>query len=111
RGLEQVDRHRLDYHDAAKNQTRAKMMREVAAGWDSPVPDLSAGDGIPGMFDDPAMGGAATIERKLQSIVIPHMEFHDARLVDVVEFLSQKSQELDTSEAEPSRRGVNIVID
>lgn len=38
RGMEENERHRRDYYDAAYDHTRSKMLREVAQGWKSPVP-------------------------------------------------------------------------
>ncbi|MEM6279691.1 MAG: hypothetical protein AAF733_09450, partial [Verrucomicrobiota bacterium] len=40
RGLENVERHRMNYYDVARNHTRAKMLREIAGGWESPVPTI-----------------------------------------------------------------------
>lgn len=111
RGLEKVERHRMDYFDAARDQTRAKKLAEVAAGWESPVPQLSPGEGMIESLPDVELGGSPVIEEKLTRIRIPSIELVDARLGDVIDFLVQKSIELDTTETDPSRRGVNILID
>ncbi len=111
RGLEDVERHRMNYYDAAYNHTRAKQIAEIGAGWESPVPSIISGADL--IFNDTevAAGGKVSLERKLKEIVIPRVEFREARLLDVIEFLSQKAQELDASGADPAKRGVNIVID
>ena len=109
--LEEVERFRMNYYDAAYNHTRAKMLAQVSAGWETPVPNVNFGDSIPGLTGEVATGGAVAIERKLKEILIPTIEFSNARLVDVLDLLVQKSQELDTSETEPSKRGVNILVD
>jgi beta-lactamase regulating signal transducer with metallopeptidase domain len=57
--------------------------------------------------DSPAPG---TVQAKLNGIIIPDIEFRDATVRECVDFLSQKSRELDTAGADPSRRGVNIVL-
>ncbi len=112
RGLEEVERFRMDYYDAAYDHTRSKLLAEVSAGWETPVPLIDLGGrGISEPATEVAMGGSSSIDRKLTEIIIPHFEFNDARLVDVVEFLAQKSQELDAGEPDPSKRGVNFVID
>lgn len=111
RGLENVERHRIDYVDAARQQARSKMLREVAEGWESPVPIVNAGTELIELPSETANGGSPLIEEKLNTITIPKLEFNNARLIDVLEFLSQKSQELDNAEPDPTRRGVNIVID
>ncbi|MEM9283640.1 MAG: Amuc_1098 family type IV pilus outer membrane protein [Verrucomicrobiota bacterium] len=113
RGMEKVERHRMNYYDAAYNHTRSRALSEVAASWETPVVNaISPGTGIEVEADtEVAFGGSAAIERKLNSIMIPRIEFGDARLIDVVEYLAEKSQELDTLEPDPARRGVNIVVD
>ena len=111
RGLENVERHRMNYFDVAYDHTRAKKLAEVAAGWESPVPMILEGDEFTINGDGVTAGGSVAVDRKLKEIVIPTLEFSNARLVDIVEFLTQKSQELDASETDPRKRGVNIVID
>lgn len=110
-GLEEVERWRMNYFDAAYNHTRAKMLSQVAAGWESPVPPILGDGKIAVNPDGVTAGGSVAIERKLKEIVIPSLEFTDARLADVVEFLGQKAQELDAAETNPAKRGVNLVID
>ena len=111
RGLEEVERFRMNYYDAAYDHTRSKKLAEVAAGWESPVPPLLGGEAVTLNADGVVMGGNVALDRKLEEIIIPTLEFSDARLAEVVEFLGMKAQELDTSETDPTKRGVNFVID
>ena len=111
RGLENVERHRMNYFDVALDHTRAKRIAEVRAGWESPVPPLLTTSDSMINSDAVATGGSASIDRKLKEIIIPRIEFNSARLAEVVDFLGQKAQELDVSEVDPLKRGVNIVID
>ncbi len=111
RGLENVERHKMNYADAAFDHTRSKALREIAAQWESPVPRMDSGGDVNLNFSEVAESGSVKIEQKLKNIVIPNLEFNDARLIDVLQFLTQKSQELDTSETDPLKRGVNIVVD
>lgn len=111
RGLENVERHRMNYFDTALDHTRARKIAEVMAAWETPVPPLLLGDDAVINADGVTDGGSTRIERKMREIIIPSLEFNGAALEDVVEFLSQKSQELDASETDPRKRGVNIVID
>lgn len=111
RGLEVVERYRMNYYDAAYDHTRSKKLAEVAAGWETPVPPMLKDGEILLNEEGVTTGGSVAIERKLKEIVIPTLEFNQARLADVVEFLAQKAQELDAAESDPARRGVNIVID
>lgn len=111
RGLEEVERHRMNYYDAAFNHTRAKQLAEVAAGWETPVAPMIASEEIALNADGIVTGGNIRLDQKLNEIIIPTLEFSEARLSEVIEFLGQKAQELDTFETDPSRRGVNFVID
>lgn len=111
RGLEDVERHRMDYFDVARDHTRAANMRQVAEAWESPVPQIVRAEDLEIDGWDTALGGSTTIESKLNSIIIPRLEFNGARIADVLDFLSQTSQELDVSEPDPSKRGVSFVID
>ena len=109
RSLESVERHRLNYYEVARDQTRATFLRQIAAGWESPVP---ANITTP----DIAIGGGVTTdeilinETKLKNIIIPSIEFSDTPLRDALEFIQQKSVELDFAETDPNRKGVNILI-
>src|SRR5690606_27999017 len=38
RGMKDNERHKMHYYDAAYDHTRARMLREVARGWESPIP-------------------------------------------------------------------------
>jgi len=112
RGQEEVERHRTEYYDTAYDQTRSKALAEVAAGWETPVENMDLGDTI-GLVSSAeiAESGNVLIEQKLNRIIIPSLEFRDARLVDVIDFLIAKSQELDAQEPDPAKKGISIVVD
>jgi general secretion pathway protein D len=107
RGLEETERFRMNYYDAAYDHTRSKKLAQVTAAWESPVPPLLGGEAVALNADGVVMGGNVALDRKLEEIIIPRLEFSDARLAEVVEFLGMKAQELDTSETDPTKRGVN----
>ena len=47
RGMEENERFKMNYYDAAYDHTRAKMLREVARGWEAPVPqNLESGPNV-----------------------------------------------------------------
>lgn len=50
-------------------------------------------------------------EEKLKTIILPSVEFDDTPLKDAIRFLEERSAELDTSEPDPSQRGVRIALD
>ena len=49
------------------------------------------------------------IQRKLDRIIIPKLEFREATIREAVDFLKKKSVELDI-DSEPGNKGVNIVL-
>jgi general secretion pathway protein D len=54
------------------------------------------------------LGGTAQITNKLNTIIIPRIEFRDATLREAIDFLRQQAEENDTSGT--GKRGVNIVL-
>ncbi len=111
RGMEEMEQLRLDYYSAAYSHTRAKKVAEVAAGWETPIAPLLDEIGTDMVGAEVAVGKNVSIEKKLKEIMIPSLEFQGATLRDVVDYLGQKAQELDSSESDPVKRGVNFVID
>lgn len=49
------------------------------------------------------------IARKLSQIIIPSIDFEETSLEEALDFLRQRAIELDTTESDPNRKGVNIV--
>lgn len=110
RGQERVNQARSEYARAAYNQTRSQAIWETDKGWERPVTKYGLGAAriIQSQTDD--LRGTARITRKLNEIIIPKIEFRDATIREAIEFLKAKSRELDTTETDPSSRGVNIVL-
>jgi len=108
---EEAERYRMNYYDAAYNHTRAKMLAEISSGWESPVP---AGiDGGPEVLipTDNTTTEIRRTEEKLKTIILPSVEFADTPLRDALEFLQQRSVELDMTETNPGKKGINIILD
>lgn len=53
---------------------------------------------------------AAQGDSALNSIVVPSIEFADTPISDAIEFLVQRSRELDSAEADPQKKGINVVL-
>ena len=80
-------------------KTRRQMLAEVDQQWERPkVFDISASDAA-------ADGGDSSTQRKLNSIVIPQVNFSGMELTRVIETLSELSLQYD-----PAGEGVNIVV-
>ncbi len=71
--------------------------------------------GVPGGAFHPLLGhdpeSEKQIKAKLKSIRIPSVEFADTPLRDALEFLTQRSIELDAKTADVDLKGVNIVAE
>ena len=86
-------------HKANLYKTREQMLAEVDQQWERPkVFDISASDAA-------ADGGDSSTQRKLNSIVIPQVNFSGMELTRVIETLSELSLQYD-----PAGEGVNIVV-
>ena len=110
RWLERVAAIKSDYYRAAYDQTRAQLLMEVDKAWELTVPsDVATGQfvGPGGQIDT---GRTVNITNKLQTIVIPRVDFADTPLDEAMEYLTQKSIELDT-DPDQTRKGINFVIE
>ena len=109
-GMERVDRAEGRHAEVSYDQTRAHLLKDVTEHWAMPVP-RRGGDLDPRLNgrltrDDT---GTAAMQRKLQSIIIPNIEFRSTTIAAAIDFLRQQSVELDT-DPDPAKRGVNIFL-
>ncbi len=107
RGMEEVERAMMNYHLAARDQTRATMLRKVDESWETGVPlaDFAIG-GVGVRTGIAAESSSQTLRALLDDTILAEVDFQDASLAEVVEFLTVKSRELD-----PLGKGANIVLD
>lgn len=110
RGQEQVNKARSEYATAAYNESRSDMMRQVDKGWELPVRRFEVGAST--IIEQPQIDtrGTSVINRKLDDITIPKIDFTDATIREALDFIKARAVALDTTEQDPSRRGVNIVL-
>lgn len=110
RGLEKIASAKADYYRAAYDHTRAELLGQVDAAWELAVPaDAPLVD--QGNFGSDAMSsGVAYITAKLKNIIIPRIDFEDTTVEEAIDFLRLRAAELDTTELDPARKGVNFVI-
>ncbi len=108
RGQERIDKTKSHYGEQAYNEARARSLWEVQKGWEEPVRQYGQTVGpISDAFARDA-GGTARITNKLNSIIIPRIEFRDASVREAIDFLRQQAAANDPT-AE-SKRGVDIVL-
>lgn len=110
RGMEKVNKARQKYAEAAYNHTRAAMVAQVERGWE--IPAKKVDQGVTAIVEQPQIdiAGAQVIENKLNNIIIPRIEFNDTTIREAIAFLRRRSVELDTTETDPTKKGVNIVL-
>jgi beta-lactamase regulating signal transducer with metallopeptidase domain len=71
---------------------------------------LASGNEAGSLPHEPEPSPSSLIQKKLQSIVLPQVQFSGATLLEAIEFFRVKSRMLDTSEPEVSKRGVNFMM-
>ena len=108
RGEEKINLTKTHYGEEAYNETRSQQLWQVQKGWEEPVRPYGQTVGaITAAFAKDATG-TARITRKLNSIIIPRIEFRDASVREAIEFLRQQAEANDP--ATDGRKGVDIVL-
>jgi general secretion pathway protein D len=110
RGMERVNLARQRYATNAYNEARGDMLAQVDKSWELPVRRFEVGAST--IIEQPQIDtrGTSLINRKLDEIIIPRVDFRDATIREALDFLKQRSIALDITEQDPSRRGINIVL-
>jgi general secretion pathway protein D len=108
KGQEKINNTKYKYGEEAYNETRSRQLWQVEKAWEQPVRRY-------GQTGEPVaigalknLGGTAQVSNKLNTIIIPRLEFRDASLREAVDFLREQAVENDP--ATEGKRGVNIVI-
>jgi general secretion pathway protein D len=100
--LSRIDQDQARERASDREQTRARLMADVARSWQRPVPTSSRAN-------DPARPAVVSpLAGKLNDIVLPEVSFTRVPITQVVVALSAASEEFDRTGLMP--RGVNIVL-
>ena len=110
RGMERVNLARQRYATNAYNEARGDMLTQVDKSWELPVRRFEVGAST--IIEQPQIDtrGTSLINRKLDEIIVPRVDFRDATIREALDFLKQRSVALDTTDEDPTRRGINIVL-
>lgn len=110
RGMEQVSVAKTRVADDAYNDIRSSMITQVDKAWETPVRRADLGPAA--VLEQPVLvsRGTQSINRKLDEIIVPRINFTDATVREAIEYLRQRSDVLDTEAINPADRGVNIVL-
>ncbi|HLW34509.1 MAG TPA: Amuc_1098 family type IV pilus outer membrane protein [Chthoniobacterales bacterium] len=108
RGEEKIDNAKYNYAEDAYNETRARAVWQVEKGWENPVKQY--GKNVEPLAADfqRDVTGTARITQKLNSIIIPRVEFRDASVREAIDFLRQQAAANDPNPDE--KKGVDIVL-
>src|SRR6478672_846766 len=108
RGEERLNLTKTHYGEEAYNETRSRQLWQVQKGWEEPVKKYgdTAGTVTDAFAKD--VTGTARISTKLNTIIIPKIEFRDASIREAIEFLRQQAAENDPGA--DGRKGVDIVL-
>src|SRR6266542_2605408 len=107
-GQEKINNTKYKYGEEAYNETRSRQLWQVEKGWEQPVRRYGQTGEPVGIGSQKGLGGTAQINNKLNSIIIPRIEFRDATIREAIDFLREQSEENDTSGT--GKRGVDIVL-
>ena len=107
-GEEKIDRTKYNYAEEAYNESRGRAMWQVEKGWENPVKQY--GKSVEPIADSfqRDVTGTARVTQKLNSIIIPRVEFRDASVREAIDFLRQQAAASDPNPDE--KKGVDIVL-
>ncbi len=106
--MEKINVARQEYTDAAYNETRGAMLVEVEKGWQLPLRKFT--DGPTSIVEQPQMDtrGSQAINNKLDSIIIPRIDFTDSSIKEAIAFIKKRAADLDEDDSD--NKGINIVL-
>lgn len=92
--------------DRLRETTTEQMMLDVRAAWNPPRRDeVVLPEDVVGVRPTDMETPSQLLQRKMEEIVLPRVEFRQANIVDVVAFLRDASEA-----ADPEGEGVNIIL-
>src|SRR2546421_5698988 len=107
-GEEKIDNTKYNYNQEAYNETRARAVWQVEKGWEQPVKQSGKTvEPLTEAFQRDVTGTARTTQ-KLNSIIIPRVEFRDASVREAIDFLRQQAAANDPTPE--GKKGVDIVL-
>ncbi len=110
RWLERISNVKSDYYRAAYDERRAAMLAQVDKAWEQEVaPDVLSLNEI-NQQSNSQQTKQVLISNKLKNIIIPAVDFEDTPLSEAVEFMRMRSRELDNTEIDPAKKGINFII-
>ena len=110
RQLEKTEREYNNYYRAARDETRIRMLNNVDELWVTPVPGTAKAPTIGANTTTDEPSGSQAIIFKLNNITLDRIQFSDASIQEVIDYLRRKSIEADLVETDPNRKGVDFIL-
>ncbi len=111
RGEEKINLTKTHYGEEAYNETRSRQLWQVQKGWEEPVRPYGQTIGpVTDAFAKDATG-TARITHKLNTIIIPRIEFRDASVREAIEFVRQQAEANDPATGRPQGCRYRVAID
>lgn len=106
--MEKINVARQQYADAAYSETRSAMLADVDKAWGLPLRKFT--DGPTSIVEQPQMDsrGSQAINNKLDTIIIPRIDFTDSSIKEALDFIKKRASDLD--EGDTDNKGINIVL-
>ncbi|PYK09214.1 MAG: hypothetical protein DME65_12525, partial [Verrucomicrobia bacterium] len=108
KGQEKINNTKYKYGEQAYDETRSRQLWQVEKGWEQPVRRYGAAGEPTRLGIHKNLTDTARVNNKLNTIIIPRVEFRDATLREAVNFLREQAVENDP--ATEGERGINIVL-
>src|SRR6266496_3958453 len=108
RGQEKINNTKYQNGEKAYDETRSRQLWKVEGAWQEPVRKYGAVGPSTAIGAARDLRGTAQVSQKLNSIIIPHIEFRDATIREAIDVLREQAAENDTGPE--GQRGVNIVL-
>lgn len=106
RFLRRIEEKRLSTSNLRRRATRADMISDISDRWNPPIRTTTDAALLRPQERPTTTGAGSTrLLEKMQSTVIPSIEFRKAKIEDVITFLREASEEQD-----PTKQGVNIIL-
>jgi general secretion pathway protein D len=108
--MEKIDGARQNYAENTYNSTRGQLIEQIDSAWELPVTKYAQGQSS--VLEQPVIDthGTASINRKLEEIRLPSINFREATVREALDFVKQRAKALDTTEPDENKRGINIVL-
>jgi len=107
RFLRKIDEVRFDIKTKEREATSAEMIRDVRDAWNPPIRrEVALPDSLQSRTQIQTVSTTQKLQEKMERIIIPAIEFRQANINDVINFLVEESIKQDTAD----NSGVNIIL-